>query len=117
MEVKRISLELSEGLLNTIDQFKREWGLRSRGAIVERLLQELLTTEETEDLFGDEFHSEQRKLNLDDTDEAGSVNTPGRKSNGKDAGALKEDGHRSRVDGTSAKSQTSSPSSHPGVSL
>ena len=116
MEVKRVSLELSEGLLNTIDQFKREWGLRSRGAIVERLLQELLTTEETEDLF-DEFHSEQRKLNLDDTNEAGSVNTPGRESNGKDAGALKEDGHRSTVDRPSAKSQTSSPSSHPGVSL
>ena len=40
MERKRFSLELSEGLLNKIDQFKREWGLRSRGAIVERLLTE-----------------------------------------------------------------------------
>ena len=44
MERKRFSLELSEGLLKKIDQFKREWGLRSRGAIVERLLEGLLTT-------------------------------------------------------------------------
>ena len=48
MERKRISLELSEGLLNKIDQFKREWGLRNRGAIVERLLQELLINGESE---------------------------------------------------------------------
>ena len=48
MERKRFSLELSEGLLNKIDQFKREWGLRSRGAIVERLLQELLINGECE---------------------------------------------------------------------
>ena len=48
MERKRFSLELSEGLLNKIDQFKREWGLRSRGAIVERLLKELLINGESE---------------------------------------------------------------------
>ena len=58
MERKRFSLELSEGLLNKIDQFKREWGLRSRGAIVERLLQELLTTEETDDLYSEDIYSE-----------------------------------------------------------
>ena len=48
MERKRFSLELSEGLLNKIDQFKREWGLRNRGAIVERLLKELLINGESE---------------------------------------------------------------------
>ncbi len=48
MERKRFSLEISEGLLQKIDQFKREWGLRSRGAIVERLLQELLPNEDDE---------------------------------------------------------------------
>ena len=117
MEVKRISLELSEGLLNTIDQFKREWGLRSRGAIVERLLQELLPTEETEDLFGDEFQSEQSKLNLDDTNEASSVKTPGREASRQDAGALKEDGRCLPVDGPSARSQTASSSESPGVSV
>ena len=58
MERKRFSLELSEGLLKKIDQFKREWGLRSRGAIVERLLEGLLTTEESEDLYADDIYSE-----------------------------------------------------------
>ena len=115
MEVKRISLELSEGLLNTIDQFKREWGLRSRGAIVERLLQELLTTDESEDLFGEEFPSEQSKLNLDDTNEAASFNTAGRETNKKDAGALKEDGPRSPVDGPSAKPRPAPVRARPGV--
>jgi len=56
---KRFSLELSEVLLNKIDQFKREWGLRSRGAIVERLLQELLSTEENEEFLSEEFDCEE----------------------------------------------------------
>jgi hypothetical protein len=116
MDRKRFSLELSEGLLNTIDQFKREWGLRSRGAIVERLLQELLTTEESEDPFGEEFHSEHSKLNLDDTNEAGSGNTPPREPNRKDVGALKEDGHSSPADGSSTKPRPAPHRTRPGVS-
>lgn len=49
MERKRFSLELSSELIGKIDQLKSEWGLRSRGAIVERLLQELLGVELAED--------------------------------------------------------------------
>ncbi|MCX5944851.1 MAG: J domain-containing protein [Cyanobacteria bacterium] len=37
---RRISLELSEELLAWIDGFKAEWGLRSRGDILERLLEQ-----------------------------------------------------------------------------
>ena len=40
--VARVSLELSREIIESIDKFKAEWGVRSRGAIVERLLQELL---------------------------------------------------------------------------
>jgi hypothetical protein len=105
MEVKRISLELSEGLLNTIDQFKREWGLRSRGAIVERLLQELLTDEGSEDLFGEGFPSEQSRLRLDDTNEAGSFNAPEKRTARKNSDEVKDNGHPSPVDAPSAKSQ------------
>ena len=38
----RFSLELSRDVIEAIDKLRVEWGLRSRGAIVERLLQELL---------------------------------------------------------------------------
>lgn len=49
MERKRFSLELSESLLKRIDQLKNEWGLRSRGLIVERLLLEILPNDEIDD--------------------------------------------------------------------
>jgi hypothetical protein len=38
----RVSLELSIEIIESIDKFKAEWGVTTRGAIVERLLQELL---------------------------------------------------------------------------
>ena len=40
---RRFSLELPVELLGKIDALKAEWGLRSRGDIVERLLHELFT--------------------------------------------------------------------------
>lgn len=43
---RRISLELSESLLQRIDAFKAEWGLRNRGHIVERLLEQLFDGDE-----------------------------------------------------------------------
>jgi hypothetical protein len=46
---RRFSLELPVELLEKIDALKAEWGLRSRGDIVERLLQELFPgSEDTE---------------------------------------------------------------------
>ncbi len=38
----RVSLELSREIIEAIDKLRAEWGLRTRGAIVERLLFELL---------------------------------------------------------------------------
>ena len=39
---RRISLELSAELLDWIDGLKAEWGLRSRGDILERVLDQLV---------------------------------------------------------------------------
>ena len=42
----RVSLELGRDVIEAIDKLRVEWDLRSRGAIVERLLQELLIGDE-----------------------------------------------------------------------
>lgn len=104
---KRFSLELSEGLLSKIDQFKREWGLRSRGAIVERLLQELFTNGETEDFYcediftsevlGEEFVSEKRISRQSENSDnepanSGSIKSPGNGDNSSGSNCTKEDG-------------------------
>ena len=38
----RLSLELPRDVMEAIEKLRPEWGLRSRGAIIEHLLQELL---------------------------------------------------------------------------
>ena len=110
MDRKRFSLELSEGLLNKIDQFKREWGLRSRGAIVERLLQELLAIEDNEELFREEIYSEEIYSEDCVTEqnggsEAGSLETPINGTQGKELASAKENGQPSSVNGQKAKTQ------------
>ena len=118
MDRKRFSLELSEGLLNKIDQFKREWGLRSRGAIVERLLQELLTTEETEDLYSEDIYCEdtladeqynrkntykQPKDSYTSGYEASNVKASGNEFNSKESSSAKDESRRSPGNGQPAK--------------
>ena len=44
----RVSLELSRDIIEILDRFRAEWGLKSRGAIVERLLHELFQGIEVE---------------------------------------------------------------------
>jgi hypothetical protein len=105
MDRKRFSLELSEGLLNKIDQFKREWGLRSRGAIVERLLQELLATEDNEEIYSEEIYSEDSVTEQNGSSEAGSLETPINGTQGKDLASAKENGQPSSVNGQKAKTQ------------
>ena len=43
---ERITIELSEDVLTALDTLKKELGLRCRGALVERLLSELLLPED-----------------------------------------------------------------------
>ena len=42
----KVEMQLSRSLLNKIDAFAEEWGIKSRGAIIERLLHELLSDDE-----------------------------------------------------------------------
>jgi hypothetical protein len=44
----RVSLEISREIIEALDKLRAEWGLRSRGAIVERILQEVLLANEEE---------------------------------------------------------------------
>jgi len=44
----KVTLELSRDIIEILDRFRAEWGLKSRGAIVERLLQELFLGIEVE---------------------------------------------------------------------
>ena len=39
---KRISIDLPEELISRFDQLRKEWGLRARGPVIEKLLTELL---------------------------------------------------------------------------
>ena len=41
--VRRISANLPEELITGVDQLKKEWGLRSRGAVIERLLEDVFS--------------------------------------------------------------------------
>ena len=43
---KRISIDLPEGLISRFDQLRKEWGFRSRGPVIEKLLTELLQEED-----------------------------------------------------------------------
>jgi hypothetical protein len=44
----RFSLKISREIIEALDKLRAEWGLRSRGAIVERILQEVLLANEEE---------------------------------------------------------------------
>jgi hypothetical protein len=99
MDRKRFSLELSEGLLNKIDQFKREWGLRSRGAIVERLLQELLISEDNDDLYNEEIYAESNDQIAKNNDQARSSNAWQKETNRKAPSSAKDDGREPSIHG------------------
>ena len=43
---KRISIDLPEELISKFDQLRKEWGFRSRGPVIEKLLSELLEEED-----------------------------------------------------------------------
>ena len=43
---ERVSIELSKDVISALDNLSKELGLRSRGALVEKLLTELLIPEE-----------------------------------------------------------------------
>ncbi len=46
---RRISVDLPTDLIEKFDELKREWGLRARGAVLKRLLEEILTNTDDPD--------------------------------------------------------------------
>ena len=58
-EAKRISIDLPVELINGVDRLRKEWGLRRRGQVFERLLQVILSKEIEEEII----ENEQLELN------------------------------------------------------
>jgi len=46
LNTKRISIDLPEELISKFDQLRKEWGFRSRGPVIEKLITELLKEDE-----------------------------------------------------------------------
>ncbi len=65
---RRISLDLPNELIHRFDMLKREWGLRSRGDVLERILEELLTDNAESDV------QIQHNDNLIEKDIEGNIN-------------------------------------------
>ena len=42
-KARKITITVSSQLVDLIDQLKGEWGMRARGTVVERLVEQLLT--------------------------------------------------------------------------
>ncbi len=55
---KRFSANLPAEYINGLDELKKEWGLRSRGAVLERLLEELFTEEKKQDEITNDSQTE-----------------------------------------------------------
>ena len=68
---KRISIDLPEELVSRFDQLRKEWGFRSRGPVIEKILKELLQeddllpkNQQQEIDFNEKINNE--KLNIDE---------------------------------------------------
>ena len=53
-DVKRISIDLPIELIDGVDRLRKEWGLRRRGLVFERLLQVILSKDIDEDIIGND---------------------------------------------------------------
>jgi len=59
IKLKRISIDLPEDLIKKFDTLRKKWGLRSRGSVVERLLNEVIKEKDlTNNIYQKEFDFE-----------------------------------------------------------
>ena len=65
-ERKKITITVSNQLVDLIDQLKAEWGIRARGAVVERLLEDLFPNSESSVDEGSDTDFSDGDLNNDD---------------------------------------------------
>ena len=63
---KRISIDLPEELISRFDQLRKEWGFRSRGPVIEKLITELLKE--------DEFLPKNKQQEIDFSDNNNNIN-------------------------------------------
>ena len=66
---KRISIDLPEDLISRFDQLRKEWGLRARGPVIEKLLKELLQEDDflpKNQQQEIDFNDNNEKLNIDE---------------------------------------------------
>ncbi len=63
---RRISVDLPDHYIERFDQLRREWGLRARGSVLERLLEEILPEEELEST-ADNISDQKNKPLLEDS--------------------------------------------------
>ncbi len=71
---RRISVDLPENLITRFDELKREWGLRGRGAVLERLLEVILPNEQIDIEDIDQITSFNDRATKDITEE--TINNP-----------------------------------------
>ena len=64
---RRITIELPNQFIDHFDQLKREWGLRGRGDVLKRILEEVLpeidNQEDLQELAEDRKENIQKELN------------------------------------------------------
>ncbi|MBW3041966.1 molecular chaperone DnaJ [Prochlorococcus marinus] len=74
-EVKRISIDLPIELIDGVDRLRKEWGLRRRGLVFERLLQVILSNDIDEEVAENEQFDFKQSSKLDNlTDKNGKAN-------------------------------------------
>lgn len=61
---KRTSVELPTSMIDQLEQLRREWGLRHRGAVLERLLQQIFEGDGDEPALPEDLESASRGDNL-----------------------------------------------------
>ncbi len=75
-DVKRISIDLPIELIDGVDRLRKEWGVRRRGQVFERLLQVILSNDIDEEIIENEQNVFNEKSNLDSiTNEEGLDNS------------------------------------------
>ena len=73
-EVKRISIDLPIDLIDGVDRLRKEWGLRRRGQVFERLLQVILPKDFDEELIENKQLDLNHNSNLESISDHGGIN-------------------------------------------
>ncbi len=73
-DVKRISIDLPIDLIDGVDRLRKEWGLRRRGLVFERLLQVILSKDLDEEIIDNEQLEFNNKSNLNSVTEKDIIN-------------------------------------------